>query len=208
LEVKQVLNEIKVGPRKLDDGATGEARAGQFSEAIIGQAHGKYYEAASRRRVFCTASQAAVTWSIALTTNYTGLVVSNPRMSNVNLSILRVGFAFSAAQAAESHIGLFGGYDADEECSHDTPQAIYNAYLLGPHGIANADAASNTVSGAPVWIEAYMSIFTAGSLAGTSPVIVDVDGAIIVPPGAYVAIGALTASIGLGSMMWEEVPII
>ena len=201
-----MLNEIKIGPRKQGDGSTGEARGGEFSEAIVGQCHGKYYEASSRKKVFFTASQAAVTWSVALHTTHTGLCVANPRMSNVNLAIMRVGFALSVAPAAEAHIGLFAGYDANAEVTLGTAQAVYNAYILGPHGQANAYEAA-TLPTAPLWIEAYMSAFTAAALHGTSPVIVDVDGAIIVPPGAYVGIGALTAAIGFGSMMWEEVPI-
>jgi len=202
-----VLNEIKVGPRKLEDGATGEARAGQSSEAIIGQAHGKYYEAGSRKRLYWCASQAGTTWSVALTAIYTGLAVANPRMSNVNLAIVRVGMALSAGPVAEAHIGLFAGYDADAEVPLTSALGVYNAFLLGPHGQANA-VDSTTFPTAPLWIEAYMSAFTAGALHGTSPVIVDVDGAIIIPPGAYVGIGALTAAVGLGCMMWEEVPIV
>jgi len=202
-----VLNEIKVGPRKLEDGATGEARAGQQSEAIIGQAHGKYYEAASRHRLFWCANQADTTWTIALAGTHTGLMVSNPRMSNVNLAIVRATYVHVVGQAAEASIGLAVGYDADTECTHTTPLTVYNAFLLGPHGQANADS-SGVMPTAPLWVEAYMSAFTAAALGGTSPVVVDVDGAIVVPPGAYVAICALTVTHGMASLMWEEVPIV
>lgn len=202
-----MLNEIKIGPRKLSDGATGEARGGQDSELITGQAHGKYYEAASRHRIFWCANQADTTWSIALAGTHTGLMVSNPRMSNVNLAILRAGYVHCVAQAAEATIGLAGGYDADVECTHTVALGVYNAYILGPHGQANADA-SGVMPTAPVWIEAYMSAFTAAALHATSPSIVDVDGCIVVPPGGYVAICALTVTHGLASMMWEEVPIV
>ena len=201
-----MLNEIKVGPRKLEDGATGEARAGQSSEAIISQAHGKYYEAASRHKLFVCANQAAVTWTIALTTNYEGLVVSNPRMSSVNLSILRVGFVVTIDPAAPAHVGLFVGYDADAECAGAGDIPIYNCFLLGSHGQANADNDVDPLV-LPTWVEAYMSGFTAADIHGTSPVIVDVDGAIVIPPGAYVGIGCLTAVVGMGSIMWEEVPL-
>jgi len=201
-----MLNEIKVGPRKLDDGSTGEARAGQFSEAIIGQAHGKYYEAASRHRLFVAANQAATTWTVALTTNYEGLVVANPRMSSVNLSIIRVSFAVTLDMAASSHIGLFVGYDADAECALAAAMPIYNTFLLGPHGQANADDDCDPLV-LPTWVEAYMSAFTAADIHGTSPTVIDVDGAIIIPPGGYVGIGCLTATVAMGSIMWEEVPI-
>lgn len=201
-----MLNEIKVGPRKLSDGSTGESRAGRDSEAIVSQAHGKYFEAASRHRLYWCANQADTTWTIALAGTHTGLMVSNPRMSSVNLSILRVGFALCLAPAAEASIGLAGGIDVDAECTHTTPLGVYNSYILGPHGQANADA-SGVMPTAPVWIEQYMSAFDAAALVATSPVIVDVDGAIIVPPGGYVAICALTVVHAFASMMWEEVEI-
>jgi len=201
-----VLNEIKVGPRKLDDGSTGEARAGQSSEAIIGQAHGKYYEAASRHRLFVAANQAAVTWTVALTTNYEGLIVANPRMSSVNLSVVRASFVVTTDPAAPATVGLFVGYDADAECALAAAIPIYNTYLLGPHGQANADDDADPLV-LPIWVEAYMSGFTAADIHGTSPTVIDVDGAIIIPPGGYVAIGCLTAVVGMGSIMWEEVPL-
>ena len=201
-----MLNEIKAGPRVLEDGATGEARAGQYSEAIIGQAHGKYYEAGSRKKLYFAANQAAQAISVALATAYTGVAVSNPRMSSVNLAIVRVGWAESVASVGLATIGLMGGYDALAEVTHGTPLGVYNCFLLGPHGEANADSAA-TLPTAPVWLEHYMSAFTTNALHGTSPVIVDVDGAIIVPPGCYIAIGALVACTGLGSIMWEEIPI-
>ena len=200
-----MLNEIKAGPRVLEDGTTGEARAGEYSEAIVSQAHGKYYEAGSRRKLFFAANQAARAISVALATTYTGLCVANPRMSSVNLAIIRVGWVESIASVGLATIGLWGGYDADEELGTTTAVTVYNCKLLGPHGEANAFRAAELPT-APVWIEHYMSAFTTNALHGTSPVIVDVDGAIIVPPGCYVGIGALVACTGLGSIMWEEIP--
>jgi len=202
-----VLNEIKAGPRVQRDGSTGEARAGQYSEQIVGQAHGKYYEAASRHRLFWAANQAAKAISVALTVIYTGLMVANPRMSNVNLAIVRVGWAESVATATLHSIGLIGGYDADADVTLVSALDAYNTYVLGPHGQANAFDEGTVAAGTQVWIEHYMSAFTSNALHGTSPVIVDVNGAIVVPPGAWVAIGALLACTGFGSMMWEEIPI-
>lgn len=200
-----MLNEIKTGPRRLRDGTTGESRSGIDSELITGQAHGKYYEAVSRKKVFWCASQAATTWCIALHQTHTGLVVSNPLMSSVDLSILRVGITPSVAPAGEANAGIAVGYDALTNVTHTTPLAVYNAYITGPHGQANADTDA-TLPTAPIWCESYLGGFTAAALFDTSPVIVDVDGAILIPPGAYCAIVALTVLIGFASMLWEEVP--
>lgn len=199
-----MLNEIKIGPRRMQDGSTGEARGGQYSEAIISQAHGKYYEAGSRKRLFFAANQAAKTWSVALHTTHTGLMISNPRGSSVDVVIVRVGFAESVAVAGLTVVGLMGGYDIDTDVTHTNALGVYSTFLLGPHGVANVDDQA-TLPTAPLWIEAYMGAFTTNVLHDTSPVIVDVDGAIVVPPGAYCGIGCLTVATGFGSIMWEEV---
>lgn len=201
-----MLNEIKIGPRRQDDGSTSEARGGENSEAIVGQAHGKYYEAASRKRIFYAANQAAVTWTAALNTNYQGLIVSNPLMSTVNLSIIRVGFAHSAVPATTATIGIAVGYDALTDVEHDTALVIYNGFIMGPHGEANADIDSDPLPGVIVWLEHFMGAFTAATLFDTTPAIIDVDGAIIVPPGGYVFIASLLVVTGFGSIVWEEVP--
>lgn len=200
-----MLNEIKIGPRKQADGTTGEARGGQFSEAIIGQVHGKYYEAASRKRLFWAANQAAKVWTVGLATTCTGLVISNPRQSNVNAAIVRVGWAESVASAGLTVIGLFAGYDVDTDVVHTNALGVYSSFILGPHGVVNADDQA-TLPTAPFVVEAYMGAFTTNALHGTSPVIVDVDGAIILPPGTYAGIYALTVCTGFGSIMWEEIP--
>jgi len=201
-----MISELVVGAQQAADGSTIDQRAAKTGEAIVSQAHGKYYEAASRRKLFIAASQAATTWTIALAAIHTGLVVSNPLGSSVNLAIQRVGFGLSVAPAGVATVGLFGGYDGVTEVTHTTPLAVRGTYLLGVGGVANADG-SATMPTAPVWLETYMGGFTAAALYATSPSIIDVDGAIIVPPGAYVGIGALTVVIGFGSIMWEEIPV-
>jgi hypothetical protein len=52
-----------------------------------------------------------------------------------------------------------------------------------------------------------MGGFTAAALPSTSPVLVDLEGGLILPPGAYAAIYSLTAATGLFSFTWEEVPL-
>lgn len=201
------LNELRVGPGQAADSGVNPARAAKTLETVVSQAHGKYYEAASRGKLFFAANQAACTWTIALAAAYTGLLISNPLRSTVNLAIARVGFALSVAPAGIASIGLIGGYDAVTEVTHTTAIVPHNTILLGGRGVANADGAA-TMPTAPVWVEAIMGGMTAAALAGGVPIVVDVDGAIVVPPGGYFGIGALTVAIGFGSIIWEEVPIV
>lgn len=158
------------------------------------------------QEIFYAANQTATTWSVALNTTHTGLVVSNPLTSNKNLVILKASFAFSAAPAAISHIGLFGGYSGTGIIVHTTPLTPTCTFIGRPGGYGLADAAA-TLVGTPTWLMPIMGGFTAATLPATSPSVIDIDGAIIVPPGAYVGIGALTASVGFAGIWWKEINI-
>jgi len=81
--------------------------------------------------------------------------------------------------------------------------------MLG-NGVAStglADAAC-TIVGTPLVIMPFVStdIITTGT-PNKGGGIVDLGGSIIIPPGAYVAIYALTAVTGLFGISWEEVPV-
>lgn len=169
-------------------------------------AHGRYADAARRGKLFYAASQAATTWTVALATTYTGLVVYNPPNSGLNLEILQVGFALSAAPAAIAHIGLFGGFLNTGIATHTTPLTPGCTLIGSPAGIGKADAAA-TLVGTPTWLMPFMGGFTAAALPSTSPAMLDVAGSIIVAPGGYVGIGALTAVVGFGGIVWEEVSL-
>ena len=174
---------------------------------IVSNTSSKYQNSVLAGNVFFAASQAATTWSVALNTTHTGLVVSNPVSSNKNLVILKASFALSVAPAAIAHIGLFIGYTGTGIITHTTALTVYNSFIgAGSATKAFADGAA-TLVGTPVWNQPIMGGFTAGALPSTSPAIIDVDGSIIVPPGGYCGIGALTAVVGFGSLTWEEQPI-
>ena len=141
-----------------------------------------------------------------MNTTHTGFVVSNPAASEVNLSILQASFALSAAPVAISHIGLFGGYTALGLTVHTTPLTPACTYLGGDAGSAKADGAATLPAGS-AWLMPIMGGFTAGTLHGTSPTIIDIGGSIIVPPGGWVGIAALTAVVGFAGMIWEEIEV-
>ena len=202
---------LVTGPQVSSDGNLTAQRAGKSGESVVTQLHGRYYEQASRRNIFCAANQAAQTWSVGLSTAYAGLVVSNPFVSQqVNLSILQVGFALAAAPAAPASIGLFVGYAAaggDAVSSHSTPVTPQRTFIGGGAGQGLADAVATLVGGKISWVHQMMGGFTAAALPSSSPSVIDLGGLFIIPPGAFFAIGALTAVSGLGSIVWEEIPV-
>lgn len=206
MKSERVLMEGRVGPAGCSDGAEQALRQARDASLVVTLARGKYVEAASRGKVFHAASQADTTWSVALHTTHTGLVVSNPVGSGYNLAILQASFALCVAPAGVANIGLFGGFLAAGIATHTTPLTVYSAILGGPGGVAKADAAA-TLVGTPVWLMQMQNGFTAAALPGVGQTMIDVDGSIIVPPGGYCGIAALTVVHGLGSMSWEEILI-
>jgi hypothetical protein len=132
------------------------------------------------------------------------LVVSNPINSGKNLIVLKASFALSVAPVAIASIGLFTGYSDTGITVHTTALTPTNCLVGGALGVAKADDAA-TLVGTPVWALQMMGGFTAGALPSTSPSVIDVDGAIIVKPGGYVGVGALTAVIGFATIIYKEV---
>ena len=64
----------------------------QFAEA-----HGASYNSSFNKRLFFGANQAGVTTSAGLATTYTGLCLTNPNASGVNIALTNVGAAFTVA---------------------------------------------------------------------------------------------------------------
>lgn len=181
---------------------------GTFSGAQrVSQADAPFTDLSLGRKTFWAANQAAATWSVALATTHTGFVVSNFRGSGVNLIPLVASFALSVAPAGIASIALFAGNSNDGIAVHTTPLGVFPTMLDSEGGgLAKADAAA-TLVGTPRWILPIMGGFTAGALPATSPAVIRLDGLFTIPPGAYMGIGALTAAIGFGAMVWAEVPI-
>jgi hypothetical protein len=192
---------------KQSDGAQANLRGGNLGELITQELHGRYYEQVYRKNMFFAANQAAQAVSVALATTYTGLVVSNPAGSTVNMVLNKIGIALSAAPAAIAPIGLITGYNAAGIVTHTTPLTPQSANIgSGANCAGKADAAA-TLVGTPAWSLPLMSGFTAAALPSAGPQVIDVEGIIVIPPGGFAAIGALTAVTGLFSMFWEEVPV-
>lgn len=170
------------------------------------KASGKYSEAASKQRIFVVANQAAVAITAAMATTYTGLVVGNPTTSNVNLVVLKFGFASTVAVPTATVIGLMTGTGASV-ASALTPR---NRYVGGVSSVAWAED-SCTLPGTPVLEQVFASAWTAATTAGSvySKADIDLDGSLVLPPGAFVAAYSTAANTAawIFSLMWEEIPL-
>ena len=186
-------------------------RLGNMGDAIMSELHGRYYETSYRKALFLSANQAAATTSLGLATTYTGLCLSNPIGSSVNLVLNKVGYGFIVAFPAAAAFGLMCGFNSGSNVTHTTPVTPRSAFIGQAAGVGLTDAAS-TLPTAPTVTHLFGSGLTGAitTEAFVSGDVVDLEGSVVLPPGAYAAIytSAVSGTSGFfGAMQWEEVPI-
>ena len=204
-----MLAEYRTGPIISSDGAVNPGRVDKLGAVVTTDAHGRYQEATIRGNVFSASNQAAQAVSVALATTYTGLCISNPLGNTKNLVMLGCQYALTAAPAGIASLHLIAGFSATANVTHTAALAapgIQNGLIgTGPNSTAKADSSATIV--APGYLIPLVSGFTAAALPSMSTGWIDLGGMFIIPPGGWIAIGALTAVTGFGGFTWEEVAI-
>lgn len=201
--------ETRTGPVVTQDGAIGPARGGKTGEVIVGDAHGRYFEAAARGAIFSVASQAVATTTVGLATTYTGLCVSNPVASTVNLVLLKATMMQSLLQATQPEaFAIAFGFSPATNVTHTaalTPQPSRIGSGATPSAKADTSA---TLPVAPVY-GAFVQNTPSATTNGTGGLI-DFEGSVILIPGAY-ALWVTPAQASVAGMwfsfQWEEVAI-
>lgn len=205
----------QVGPigqtQSLTPGTQPNIRLGNMGDQIVSELHGRYYEAAYRRSLFHAAIAGQVT-TVGLATTHTGLTLSNPVGSLVNLVVTKFGWGFGVAFVAAAGIGLAIGYNATTNVTHTTPVTVRSNYVgIGAAGSGLVDS-SSTLPTAPT-IHSIVGVGLTGAIT-TVPSIpmswIDLEGSIVIPAGGYICTYTSTASgaaSGYFSFQWEEVPV-
>ena len=186
-------------------------RAGALSDLIVSEFMGRYAEATYRRQQFSAANQAAAATTAGLATTYTGLCLSNPIGSGINLHLNKVGFASIVAQTSAFAVGLMVGYSAAANVTHTTPGAPRSNFVgVGSAGVGLVDTAA-TLPTAPtvqaIFGTVHTGAITVDSVTGLA--MVDFEGSLILPPGAFAAVYTSAASVAasiLAAMGWQELP--
>lgn len=159
-------------------------------------------------RMFHACSAGAVTLSTVNAT-CTGMSLENPWGSGVLVVVKEVRFQPSTAPAGAAVVGLaISPALSQTAVIHTTPAVIHNALMSGSDknvGKAKVDV-SSTLPAAPVWLRPLGSVVAASSI---SPGMYEdnVNGDIILPPGANLSFSYLTtAAVGIAAMSWVELP--
>ena len=209
--------QTQVGPvastTSIAAGTTVVARSGQLGDLISSELHGRYYEQSYRRNIFNAANQTGiVTTNTLAAAAYTGLMLSNPVGSTINVVVNKAGFGFNVLWPNASIIALLCGYNSSTNVTHTvagTPRS--NFFGVGSAGQALVDTSSTTPSASV--ITHILGVGSTGALTtemAYGPTIVDLEGSLILPPGAWT--GFYTSAVsgaagGFFSFQWEEVPV-
>ena len=202
-----------VGQQNAADGQVVVNRAGKQGDVIVSELHGRYYESNYRKNKFYGSNGAvpSVT-TVALATTYTGLCIYNPAGSPVNLVLDKVGYSFLVAFPAAATIGLLVGYAPAGITTASAAASPGASSFIGsglvPYGKV---ALSATLVGTP-FLHTVLGEGLTGAITTTPEVIsiVDIEGGIILQPGAYAAIYTSTISGAASlaaSFQWEETPL-
>jgi hypothetical protein len=206
-----MISELKVGPSVNSDGAQITQRAGRDGATVVQDGHARYQEAVYRGNVFIAAQQAAAVTPVGLSTAVTtSLSLYNPIASGKNLVVWDIGVNIGAAigSAVAGVIFIAAGVGPNIATPTTTTALTpVNALLNGAANNVAKPFNLGTYTAAPVLIRSLTG-YSGGALAsvdndGWYPI----DGAIIVPPGAWICVGATTAITLLSSITWEEIVI-
>jgi len=185
-------------------------RIGSTSELIVDELHGRYYETTVRKAMYSGANLTGVTTTAAFATTYTGMCLSNPIGSTVNLVLTKVTYAPVVAQTAALVMGIMTGYSASVNVTHTTPLVPLSNFVGQPAGTGLIDS-SATLPVAPTRL-ILLGTLTTGAITQTllNGSVTDMEGSVVIPPGGYAAIYTSAASVASSlafGMMWEEVSV-
>ena len=211
-----LLQNVVGQPSAGGNNAIINGRSGQLGDVIVSELHGRYYETTYRGNSFLLSVSTA-----AAVTAYSGgaagtpmLTVFNPSGSGKNAVITKASVAsvVAASGAGTVTFGLyFGTTAAITQATTVTPWSMGTQLQSGSvmTGFRNVALTSGSAASNVIPLASYYWATAAGAALVNNGV-VDLEGSVIIPPGAYVALGgsaALTSATWIGSLQWEEVPV-
>lgn len=210
-----IQGQVGAPSTSMTAGATPPIRQGQLGDMIVSQLHGRVYETSYRKQYFSCALTTGTTTSAALATSFTGLMLYNPPNSTVNVSVNKIGMSFGVAFAAAAAIGVMVGQTMTPLATFSAANTrVQNMFINGPAGQAVAYN-SATIASAEPGLPKLLQVFGQGMTGAITTVpqiaghFVDMEGGLILPPGAYMATYTSTASGAsslFASFTYEEIP--
>lgn len=202
-----MLEEAKVGLIVASDSTVNPVRTERTGGIVVQDAHAKYYEPVSRGAVFLASMQAGAALGTALTATAVTFTLYNPSSSGVNVAIIQCGIAITTAPAGSAaYVYAINAIDQQAPPATVTALTVRSAKLSVIPGKALAYSVA-TLPATPQIARVHSSI-TATASACVGPAVDNVDGLITLAPGTMCTIQCVgTATSGIVSMVWEEIPL-
>jgi hypothetical protein len=199
--------DIQRGIQSVAQGFRNTMRGGSGADGVVSEFHGRYYQTTKDGNEFSASIQAVATTSVGLSTTYTGLVISNPITSAIDMVVNKVSIMQSVIQATQVEaFAIAVGFNAATNVTHSAALTT-RSNLIGSGftsvGLADTSA---TLPTAPFYHTFVTNTGTAIA-DSTGAMVVDLEGSIILPPGGY-AMWVTPAQASVAGMWfsfsWEE----
>ena len=213
-----MLNEILVGSQNNSDGVVAKARGFKEGGQIVGDIHGKFYEAALRGNLFMAYTViAGVALPVAAATLNSKFTLHNPVGSGKNAELVTFTMGVDSATTVVNGIGLAIQRGLSSGAGIPTSLTSLVASPLGPTGVASCAAYSQAtltnvaipgVTAATTVPIPFYNMFSFGAVtaAGIYDATHYFDGRVILGPDSLVAacttVAAATAAFC--GIIWAE----
>jgi hypothetical protein len=210
-----------VGLRNDPDGLTqfDAIRTSRDGGQVVTDLHGKYYEQASRGKLYTGSSASAGIALIVPATTGGHPTLWNPSDSGVNVSVVNLELGWVSGNNAPGAIEW--AYVLNAGSTHATGAPVATATLVAPVGVlggalinkAKWSPTTNTFTAAPVFLRsAGISLFTGIGTTAVAPfsLFAHYDGDFVLGPGTAVCLCtqmATTTAVFQVSISWEEIAI-
>ena len=195
---------------KLSGGNAAGVPSGNTGELLVSQLAGKYSHLVKAGKVHSSASitTAMVIYSTAAGTG--GPLIWNPPGSGIDVHILSASVLTRVVTTVAGGIGFTGaGGQSVAPTTTTAADAAGNVLIGGAASAASAFRLGTPANAGTVFIPLFGAVTGALTVQHTYVATVDIDGAIIIPPGAW---GALAGNATLSTLqvttglVWAELP--
>jgi len=206
------MGQKLVGPQTLADGNTGEGRIGRTGEEVVSSLHGKFYEQAKRGNVYSgVTAVTGVAPGTAIGTT-AAFALYNPLNSGFDLVILKASMSYLSGTLGIGFVNWIMHTAAVQAGAAVTGTAISVVRANGQNGVGVGKPLTTATVVAGVLARPFGNLppMLATSVLTPWRLDDDVDGALVIPPGAAASLQA-TAAAGTTPLViygctWEEVP--
>lgn len=202
---------LVVGPQLAADGSVIGSRSGRLGDQIVSELQGRYYEQASRGRLFHANAivTAPVIFSTAAGTG--GPLIWNPSTSGVNVSVLAITCGITVVTTVAAALGLTGNTGQTSAPSSTTAIDGRTSGLIGGQASASTPYRIGTVTNAGGFFLPLLNLHTGALTVDTLGLgFIDIGGSVVCPPGGWVSIAAsatATTTVAQLGMIYAEIPI-